>query len=95
MKTLLPLLSHTTNSSLRSFIRKTIVSDIHAANINAKNHKLNRALHAILFQMLEKDMGLESRNAIHTKQNRGHNHVGRDAMWAVILAMELWKKGVW
>ncbi|KAJ7231461.1 SDA1-domain-containing protein [Mycena haematopus] len=103
LKNLFPLLPRTTSSSLRSFIRKTILSDIKTANIRSKNHKLNRAVQAMLFGMVERGMEGEvvgdkgklraSTGAGPTSDRLAHN--GEEAMWAVILTKELWRKGIW
>ncbi|KAF8759569.1 Protein required for actin cytoskeleton organization and cell cycle progression [Rhizoctonia solani] len=82
LKSLFPLLPKTTSSSLRSFIRKTILTDIRTANQKTKNHKLNRAVQAMLFGMVERGMD-------------GESETGEEAMWAIMVAKELWKKGVW
>ncbi|KAI9060466.1 hypothetical protein FKP32DRAFT_1595215 [Trametes sanguinea] len=47
-------LLQTTSSSLCAFIRRTILSDIRTANLRTKNHKLNRAMQAMLFGMVER-----------------------------------------
>ncbi|KAK7466881.1 Severe Depolymerization of Actin [Stygiomarasmius scandens] len=100
LRCLFPLLPRTTSSTLRASIRKTILSDIRTANMRTKNHKLNRAIQAMLFNMAEK--GLEDQNVgnkgkvreqASSSDNAGHK--GEDAMWAVILTKQLWKKGVW
>ncbi|KAI0256016.1 SDA1-domain-containing protein [Lactifluus subvellereus] len=57
LKTLFPLLPRTTSSSLRGVIRKTILTDIKTANQRTKDHKLNRAVQAMLFGMVERGMG--------------------------------------
>ncbi|KAJ7632313.1 SDA1-domain-containing protein [Roridomyces roridus] len=101
LKSLFPLLPRTTSSTLRSFIRKTILSDIRTANIKSKNHKLNRAVQAMLFGMVERgmdgevvgDKGKLRASAGPTTDRAAHN--GEEAMWAVILTKELWRKGIW
>ncbi|KAJ7702460.1 protein required for actin cytoskeleton organization and cell cycle progression [Mycena rosella] len=101
LKALFPLLPRTTSSALRSFIRKTILSDIRTANIRSKNHKLNRAVQAMLFGMVERgmegevvgDKGKVRASAAGTTDRTAHN--GEEAMWAVILTKELWRKGIW
>ncbi|KAJ7273409.1 SDA1-domain-containing protein [Mycena rebaudengoi] len=101
LKSLFPLLPRTTSSTLRSFIRKTILSDIRTANIRSKNHKLNRAVQAMLFGMVERgmdgevvgDKGKLRASAGPTTDRLAHN--GEEAMWAVILTKELWRKGIW
>ncbi|KAF9239627.1 SDA1-domain-containing protein [Melanogaster broomeanus] len=96
LKSLFPLLPRTTSSSLRAFIRKTILSDIRTANLRTKNHKLNRAVQAMLFGMVERGMDgevLGDKGKLRAGPAGGGN--GEDAMWAVILTKELWRKGVW
>ncbi|KAG8217346.1 SDA1-domain-containing protein [Butyriboletus roseoflavus] len=96
LKSLFPLLPRTTSSSLRAFIRKTILSDIRTANLRSKNHKLNRAVQAMLFAMVERGMDAEvigDKGKLRASTTSGAN--GEDAMWAVILTKELWRKGVW
>ncbi|KAJ3901031.1 SDA1-domain-containing protein [Lentinula edodes] len=106
LRTLFPLLPRTTSSSLRSNIRKTILSDIRTANIRAKNHKLNRAIQAMLFGMVEnglddvanfgnKGKQKEVNKGIHFGTSDKTAGRGEDAMWAVILTKELWRKGIW
>lgn len=93
LKTLFPLLPRTTSSSLRSFIRKTILSDIRTANIRTKDHKLNRAVQTMLFGMVERGMDAE---VVGDKGKAKTVAVGTDeAMWAIVLSRELWRKGVW
>ncbi|KAL1691390.1 SDA1-domain-containing protein [Schizophyllum commune] len=101
LKTLFPLLPRTTSSTLRAFIRKTILADIRSANLRSKNHKLNRAVQAMLFGMVERGMDgevLGDRGKLRaaagpTAERSAHN--GDEAMWAVVLTKELWKKGIW
>ncbi|KAI6043102.1 SDA1-domain-containing protein [Pisolithus marmoratus] len=100
LKSLFPLLPRTTSPSLRLVIRKTILSDIRTANLRTKNHKLNRAVQAMLFGMVERGMDAEVlgdkgklRAAAGSSGERTTN--GDDAMWAVIMTKELWKKGIW
>ncbi|KAF7304623.1 Protein SDA1 [Mycena kentingensis (nom. inval.)] len=101
LKSLFPLLPRTTSSQLRGFIRKTILSDIKTANMRSKNHKLNRAVQAMLFGMVERgmdgevlgDKGKLRESSGPTSDKIAHN--GEEAMWAVILTKELWRKGVW
>jgi len=101
LKSLFPLLPRTSSSTLRSYIRKTILSDIKVANIRSQNHKLNRAVQAMLFSMVERgmsgevvgDKGKLRAAAAPTTDRDSHNT--DEAMWAVILTKELWRKGVW
>lgn len=74
--------------------------------MKTKNHKLNKAVQTMLFGMVERGMDGEvlgdkgklrsagagtGKSAVNpsTKQNSD------EAMWAVVMAKELWKKGVW
>ncbi|KAG5643900.1 hypothetical protein DXG03_009471 [Asterophora parasitica] len=101
LKSLFPILPRTTSPTLRTFIRKTILSDIKTANLRSKNHKLNRAVQAMLFGMVERgtegevvgDKGKLRANSGPTTDRTAHN--GEEAMWAVILTKELWRKGIW
>lgn len=93
LKTLFPLLPRTTSSSLRAFIRKTILTDIRTANLRTKDHKLNRAVQTMLFGMVERGMDAE---VVGDKGKAKATVAGTDeAMWAIVLTRELWKKGVW
>lgn len=100
LKTLFPLLPRTSSSTLRSSIRKTILADIRTANLRTRNHKLNKAVQAMLFTMVERGMAGEvvgdkgkSRPAGPTSDVKLYE--GEEAMWAIILTKELWKKGIW
>lgn len=100
---LFPLLSITTSPNLRSFILKTILGDIKNANLKTKNHKLNRMVQGLLFAMIERGIDHEAeRLGTGVKPSRraggtgDHKIVGaREAMWAVKIAAELWRKNVW
>ncbi|KAI0807056.1 actin cytoskeleton organization and cell cycle progression protein [Fomes fomentarius] len=96
LQTLFPLLPRTTSSSLRAFIRRTILSDIRTANLRTKNHKLNRAVQAMLFGMVERGMDAEvvgDKGKLRAPAKSSGN--AEEAMWAVLLTKELWKKGIW
>ncbi|KAH9978317.1 protein required for actin cytoskeleton organization and cell cycle progression [Russula compacta] len=101
LKTLFPLLPRTTSSSLRAVIRRTILTDIKTANQRTKNHKLNRAVQAMLFGMVERGMGgavMGDKGKLRSNPNasaEGLSSSRDEALWAVVLTKELWKKGVW
>jgi protein SDA1 len=101
LKYLFPLLPCTTSPTLRSFIQKTILSDIRSANLRSTNHKLNRAVQAMLFGMVERGMGGEvtgdkgKLRASGGTSNVGLVNDGDAAMWAVIVTKELWRKQIW
>ena len=97
MKTLFPLLPQTPSSGLRVFIRKTILNDIKTANLRTKNHKLNNAVQAMLFGMIERGLGAEvtgdkGKTKVAAPGTRANSD---EAMWAIILAKELWRKNIW
>lgn len=69
--------------------------------MRAKNHKLNRAVQAMLFAMIERGMDgevLGDKGKLRAGDNSADKSAKQsadEAMWAVVLAKELWKKGVW
>ena len=101
LKSLFPLLPRSSSPALRSYIRKTILSDIKVANTKSQNHKLNRAVQAMLFSMVERGMSGEVTGdkgklraaALAITDPDAQNT--DEAMWAVILTKELWRKRVW
>lgn len=102
LKTLFPLLSMTTSSSIRSLILKTILSDVKSANAKTQNHKFNRLVQGLLYDMIERSSSTTGVNetvnytGTGTKKTGPANATaGKEAMWAVKLAAELWRKGIW
>ena len=98
LKSLFPLLPRTSSSSLRSFIRKTILQEIRSANVQKANLKLNRAVQAMLFRMVEQGADMDFVFDKGKKPMRGADathHAGDDALWAVFLTKDLWRKGIW
>src|SRR5258706_2247112 len=101
LKPLFPLLPRTTSSSLRSHIRKTILTDIKTANAKSKNHKVNRAVQAMLFVMVERGMDADVQgDKGKLRANSGTEGAQKpanavEAVCAVVLTKELWRKGVW
>jgi protein SDA1 len=91
LQILLPLLP-TVPGSLRTVIRQTILTDLKTANAKSKNHRLNRVVQSLLFGMVESGMGAE---VIGNKGKGKGKEQGGQAMWAVMMIRELWKKGVW
>jgi protein SDA1 len=89
----------TTSPNLRSFILRTILGDIKNANIKAKNHKLNRMVQTLLFGMIERGIDAEAERlgtGVKPSRRGDVKIVGaREAMWAVKIASELWRKNVW
>ncbi|GAA5863104.1 hypothetical protein JCM1840_002472 [Sporobolomyces johnsonii] len=101
LKTLFPLLSLTTSPNLRAYILKTIIGDIKNANLKTKHHKLNRMVQGLCFQMIERGIDAETERlgtGVKASRRGGANGkvVGaREAMWAVKIAAELWRKNIW
>ncbi|KAL5531528.1 hypothetical protein ACEPAG_4405 [Sanghuangporus baumii] len=98
LKTLFPLLPRTSSSSLRSFIRKNILLEIRSANVQRINLKLNRAVQAMLFRMIEQGADMDPVFDKGKKPVRSadvSHHSGDEALWAVFLTKDLWKKGIW
>jgi len=89
------------SSSLRATIQKIILTDIKTANQRTKNHKVNRAVQAMLLGMVERGMGgMVMRDKGKLRRNPNTNVEGLpnssdEAMWAVGLTKELWEKGIW
>lgn len=70
------------------------------ANQKAKNHKLNRAIQAILFTMVERGMDAEVQGDKGNIRGQKAGEAGKsstndEAMWAITLTKELWSKRVW
>lgn len=100
LQTLFPLLPRTNSSALRSSIRKTVLTDIRTANQKTKNHKLNKTVQAMLFSMVERGMngevlGDKGKVRVVGPTSDTKLYDGEEAMWAIILTKELWKKGIW
>ncbi|KAF8969872.1 protein required for actin cytoskeleton organization and cell cycle progression [Flammula alnicola] len=101
LQSLFPLLPRTSSSTLRSYIRKTILSDIRVANLRSQNHKLNRAVQAMLFGMVERGMSGDvvgdkgKLRAVNGPTSDRDSHNVDEALWAVVLTQELWRKKVW
>ncbi|EGG02198.1 uncharacterized protein MELLADRAFT_110307 [Melampsora larici-populina 98AG31] len=103
LQVLFALLPMTTSSILRASILKTILTDIKLANKKTKNHKLNRSVQGLLFNMIER--GIDGGRADGSegpgmkrklnKNTAAANGSRREALWAVKLATELWRKGIW
>ncbi|KAI9725965.1 MAG: Severe Depolymerization of Actin [Chrysothrix sp. TS-e1954] len=52
---LFPILTTTTSKSLRSLLHQKIISDIRNSNTQTTNHKLNRTLQTVLYNLLTAD----------------------------------------
>lgn len=83
---------------MRTYLIATIQNDIKRANAKTKNHKLNRLVQGLLFDLVERSAdgaaasgtGLKGKKAVNVTSGRS-----RDAMMAINLASTLWRKGVW
>lgn len=54
-RTLFPILVHTPSKTLRTLLFRRIVSDLRNANNRTKNHKLNRTVQTVLFNLVTSD----------------------------------------
>lgn len=80
LQTLFPVLTATQSKQLRNQIYHTVISDMRTANQKARNHKLNKTVQAVLFELVES----------------GRNDTSATAgIWAVKVTRELWKRSVW
>lgn len=68
------------------------MTDLKTANTKTKNHRLNRVVQSLLFGMIESGMSGE---IVGDKSRGKGKESGGEAMWAVMMVRELWKKGVW
>lgn len=99
LRSLFPLLLASPSSSLRSLLQSTITQDLRNANAKSKNHGLNRVVQGLLFGVVE--VGMPNSNddtglsrAGYSKKEAGVKS-GSEALWAVRLAADLWKKKIW
>jgi protein SDA1 len=95
----------TNSSSIRAFILKTILSDVKNANAKTQNHKFNKLVQGMLYDMIERSSSATASSSktvadysgTGTRKSQGaaDSNTGKEAMWAVKLASELWRKGIW
>lgn len=88
----------TASPNLRGYIFKCIVSDLKEANRKSKNHKLNRTIQGFLFSMVERNREGAVEGAGLKKSKAGPlqtTYSDREAMLAVKLCSELFKRGIW
>ena len=55
LQTLFPILTSTPSKSLRALLFKKILSDLRTSNAKATNHKLNRTIQTVLYNLLSAD----------------------------------------
>jgi protein SDA1 len=55
LNTLFPILISTPSKSLRQLLFTKIISDLRSSNVKATNHKLNRTIQTVLYNLLESD----------------------------------------
>ncbi|KDN38379.1 SDA1-domain-containing protein [Tilletiaria anomala UBC 951] len=108
LRTLLPLLSLTTSATLRTFVQKTILSDLKTANLKTKAVKLNSLVQGWLFSLIQKGIeankvaaagiGINDTGSAASKAKgklAAESRMKSEALWAVRLASELWRKNIW
>lgn len=103
LQTLFPLLPQS-SPTLRSLIQSTILTDLRTSNSKSKNHRLNKHVQGLLFSIVEK--GMNNNNSQNGEDGGGANGMQKrekdgkpkgkvEALWAVRLAAELWRRGIW
>ncbi|KAN0062415.1 Severe Depolymerization of Actin [Thecaphora frezii] len=99
LKTLFPLLTITSSSSLRTSVQATILQDLKNANLKAKNHRLNRVVQGLLFGIVQQGIDAVSSGAgsasAPLRGKKGQLSGKTEALWAVRLAANLWRKAIW
>ncbi|KAJ1021873.1 hypothetical protein NDA16_003635 [Ustilago loliicola] len=95
LQTLFPLLSVTTSASVRTSVQATILQDIKNANAKTKNHRLNRVVQGLLFGIVQKGIDASSGASSLPPPRKGQSAGKTEALWAVRLAANLWKKQIW
>lgn len=100
LQTLFPLLPQS-SPTLRSLIQSTILTDLRTSNSKSKNHRLNKHVQGLLFSIVEKGMNGNEKNlngdevATSKREKDGKPKGKVEALWAVRLAAELWRRGIW
>lgn len=90
------MLSLTTSADLRKSILQTIVNDIRHANRSSKNPRLNRMVQGLLFGMVSRGMpGSDGEAPVVLKRADAELRGRAEALWAVRLAAEMWRRRVW
>ncbi|SAM86367.1 related to SDA1-required for organization of the actin cytoskeleton [Ustilago bromivora] len=95
LQTLFPLLSVTTSASVRTSVQATILQDIKNANAKTKNHRLNRVVQGLLFGIVQKGIDASAGGSSLPPPRKGQSAGKTEALWAVRLAANLWKKQIW
>lgn len=95
LQTLFPLLSVTTSAAVRTSVQATILQDIKNANAKSKNHRLNRVVQGLLFGIVQKGIDASSGASALPPPKKGQSAGKTEALWAVRLAANLWKKQIW
>ncbi|PWN48284.1 hypothetical protein IE53DRAFT_400265 [Violaceomyces palustris] len=105
LRSLFPLLSITTSASQRATVQSTILSDIKNANQKSKNHRLNRVVQGLLFGIVQNGMTQDHQQHLDpssiavasglSRQKRAQLTGRSEALWAVRLAADLWRKSIW
>ncbi|CBQ71501.1 related to SDA1-required for normal organization of the actin cytoskeleton; required for passage through Start [Sporisorium reilianum SRZ2] len=95
LQTLFPLLSVTTSAAVRTSVQATILQDIKNANAKSKNHRLNRVVQGLLFGIVQKGIDASSGASALPPPRKGQSAGKTEALWAVRLAANLWKKQIW
>lgn len=77
LHSLFPILTSTPRKAVRVFVFQKILSDLRQSNSKGSNHKLNRTIQTVLYNLVTGD------------------RTSSQALWAVKLTRELWKRQIW
>ncbi|WFD20078.1 Severe Depolymerization of Actin [Malassezia caprae] len=95
LRTLFPLLSRTTSSEMRTTILNAIVQDLKQANMKSKDPRLNRMVQGLLFGMVERGLPADGAGATVLKRADAELKGRTEALWAVRVAAEMWRRRIW
>ena len=77
LHSLFPILTSTPRKAVRILVFQKILSDLRQSNSKGTNHKLNRTIQTVLYNLVTGD------------------RTSSQALWAVKLTRELWKRQIW
>ncbi len=88
MTTFFPILTTTTSKSLRAILFQRIVSELRSANAKVHNHRLNRSIQTVLFDLVTSDR-TSSKGLWAVKLTR---ELWRRRIWTDSKAVEIMKE---
>ncbi|EPY51078.1 SDA1 family protein [Schizosaccharomyces cryophilus OY26] len=90
-----PLFSSNPSRAFRELLYEQVSLTVRNANKKAKNDKLNKAVQAALFTLVETS---DTASITHTDySNKKHEYSPNElsGMWAVKMVQDLWKRNIW